>query len=285
MISIIIPVYNEEKTIKKIITDVKTVISENNLNAEIIVVDDGSKDKSVEIISKIEVVNFIRNPYNLGYGASIKKGIKNAKGDIILTIDGDDQHNPQDIPRLLESMGDFDMVVGARQNKIIDQAIFRRTGRIILSIITYFLIGQRIPDLNSGFRAFKKEIALKFFNLLPKRFSLTTTITICALTNEYTIKYIPIKYLYSKSRSSIRPIKDFTNFLALIVRLVVYFKPFRVFVFPSITLFLAGFIFLLYEIIYEGNVAEFPIILITSGLILGSIGLLADLIVKTRKSE
>lgn len=316
MVSIIIPVYNERRTIASIVAKIKRVIAANEapqvytrgvsgnfggaksaeappkggakadkIESEIIVVDDGSTDGSAAAIASLENIIFLRHPYNIGYGASIKRGIKAARGEIICLIDGDGQHDPADLPRLLKEMADYDMVVGARQNHVIDRAVFRRTGRAILTGLAYFLTGRKIPDLNSGFRAFRKELALKYLHILPTRFSLTTTITLCALTNEYTVKYIPIKYRPPQSKSSIRPVRDFANFLALIFRMVIYFRPFRVFMVPSVIIFAIGLGFLIEGLIAEHNVADTAVMMITSGLVLGSIGLLADLIVKTRQSE
>lgn len=284
MLSIIIPVYNEEETILGTVRKIQTVISQNNLVAEILVVDDGSQDRSPKMIAKLDGIVFLKNPYNLGYGASIKKGIKKAKGDWILIIDADGQHDPWDIPRLLKYTKDFDMVVGARTQGIFRQGIPRLCGKIILKLLTYLLTSQKIPDLNSGLRVFKKEIGLRFFNLLPARFSLTTTLSLAALTNEYTIKYIPIQIRPAQSKSAIKPLRDFSNFAALIVRIIVYFKPFRFFLGPSVLICTLGFIYMLYEIIVKQNIAESAVILLIGGLILGSIGLLADLIVRTRKN-
>lgn len=174
-VTIVIPAHDEEKGIEKVINGVKNTMKDMNMPYEIIVVDDGSTDKTAEIVKKREDVRLLQHPYNKGYGAALKTGVKNAEGDIVLFIDADAQQSPNDIPRLLKPMGEYDMVVGARAkgSKI---SLLRRPGKFVLSVLANYLAGVKIPDLNSGFRAIKKEIVMKYMYILPDTFSFTTVL-------------------------------------------------------------------------------------------------------------
>ena len=152
-VAIIIPAYNEEEGIAGVITE----LTELSGNHEILVVDDGSTDNTYKLASDTGV-KVIRHPYNKGYGAALKTGIRNAEADIVLFMDADGQHKPSDIKKLIQYIEEYDMVVGARTKKS-KISLLRRPGKKILSITANYLAGMKIPDLNSGFRAFKKSVA------------------------------------------------------------------------------------------------------------------------------
>lgn len=285
-ISIVLPVYNEEEAVAQTIREIREVMGKTKYPYEIIAVDDGSVDKSGKILEKIKGINVIHHPYNLGYGAAIKTGIKAAKGDWILITDSDGTYPSKDIPRILSYIGKYDMVVGARGigGKTIKVPLLRRPAKKILSLLANFLTGRKIPDLNSGLRVFKKEIAEEFFHLFPQGFSFTTTITLACLTNGYTVKYVPIEYFKRKGKSSISPAKDFPGFLSLILRTITYFRPFKVFFLISLFLFILGLAVFLYTKIYLGRVMDITVIVILlSSLQVFLFGLIADLIVKKAK--
>ena len=164
-VSIILPMFNEEESIKKVLIDVKKNIKKTRKSYEIIVVDDGSTDKTIELVRN-SGIKVISHPYNKGYGAALKSGIRNASADIVIFIDGDGQHNAADVRLLLSTMENYDMVVGARtQNSHFP--LFRKPGKRILNLVANYLSGKKIPDLNSGFRAIKKERVLEFMHILP----------------------------------------------------------------------------------------------------------------------
>jgi polyisoprenyl-phosphate glycosyltransferase len=283
-ISVLIPAYNEEKSITPVLKDLKHVMKSTKLKHEIIVINDCSKDKTAEILSKTKEVKALHNPYNLGYGASLKRGIKEAKGTHILISDADGTYPIKDIPRLVELINKFDMVVGARTGKHVKIPLLRRPAKFFLKHLANFLTSRYIPDLNSGLRVFKKSIALEFFNLFPSGFSFTTTITLACLTNNYTVKYIPINYYKRSGTSTIHPIKDFIGFTALIGRVVTYFKPFRIFSLISFMLFLAAFAVYVYSFMVLGKLMDLTVIVIfLASLQVFLFGLIADLIVKGRK--
>jgi glycosyltransferase involved in cell wall biosynthesis len=281
-LSVVIPAYNEEKGIGKVLVELNDVLNKTGLAHEIIVVDDGSEDATAKIVQGNEFVKLVQHPANKGYGSSLKTGIRNAAGKWILITDADGTYPIKDIPRLLEHIGHYDMVVGARTGKDVNIPLYRRPAKKILAWLANYLAETNIPDINSGMRVFRKEDALKFFSILPKGFSFTTTITMAYLSNDYTIKYLPIDYYRRHGVSKISPLRDFFNFAVLMIRTVAYFNPLKVFLPASIIFFVAGFVILLYQGIVYRNIADLPVMLLLAALQIVLMGLLADLIVRKR---
>lgn len=282
-VSIIVPVYNEERAIFGVVDGIKEVLSTLKNKHEIIVVDDGSTDNSSRILQKIKGIKIIRHPYNKGYGASIKTGIKAAQYEWIMIVDGDGTYPVKDIPKLLQYTDRYDMVVGARTGRSVAVPLLRRPAKFLLTMMANFLAERKIPDLNSGLRVFRKKIALEYFHLIPAGFSFTTTITLACLTNDYTVKYVPIDYYKRKGKSTIHPFNDFINFTTIIVRVIMYFKPLRFFLIPTLMLIVTGLFYGLYTLIFYRNITDISILFILMGIQLAFIGLLADLIAKTRR--
>lgn len=280
MISVVIPAHNEEKAIGAVLDELIEVLEGQTY--EIIVVDDGSTDNTTKIVQQKKSVKFIHHPQNMGYGAAIKTGIKNAINDLIMIIDGDGSYPVNAIPKLLKEAGEYDMVVGARTGKEVKIQLYRRPAKWFLSKLANYLAETKIPDLNSGMRIFRKEDVMKFFNILPSGFSFTTTITLAYLSNDYNVKYVPIDYHERAGKSKIKPFRDGFNFIMLIVRTITYFNPLKVFLPISIVLFVFGSVLLLYEGIVKRNVADLPVMLILAAFQIGFLGLLADLIVRKR---
>ena len=233
-ITILIPVYNEEASIGGVLEGLR----EWRDRAEIIVVSDGSTDRTPEIAERAGV-RVIRHRVNKGYGAALKTGIRAAAGPIIVMMDADGEHSAAQIQRLIDAMNDNDMVVGAR-GKDSYTPLIRRPGKWILSKVANYLAQTNIPDLNSGFRAFRKEVALRFLHILPNGFSFTTTLTLALLKEGYNTAYVPITTTPRVGTSTVNPIRDGINTLMLIVRIVALFDPIKVFLPTSIALFLLG---------------------------------------------
>lgn len=279
-VSVIIPAYNEGESVGAVVDEVGWVLGAAGIDHEIIVVDDGSTDNTVDFLESRDVI-LVRHPENRGYGAALKTGIRHVQGDIIVTIDADGTYPTSPIPELVRLAHLYDMVVGARVGKEVEIPLFRRPAKSILTRLAGYLAGSRIPDLNSGLRAFKKETVMPFFRLLPSGYSFTMTITLALLTNDYTVKYLPIDYYRRKGKSKIRPIRDTANFIQLIFRTVMYFAPLKVFMPISIFLFLGGFFILLYSYLVLGKVMDITVIVtMLAALQIAVIGLLADLIDK-----
>ncbi|MCB4790689.1 MAG: glycosyltransferase family 2 protein [Elusimicrobia bacterium] len=272
-VSLIIPAYNEEVSIKLVLKQINSV---NGID-EVIVVDDGSTDSTAKI-ARESGVKVISNLYNIGYGASIKNGIMKAKNNLIAIIDADGTYQPEDIPKMLEYIEHYDMVVGERNKSSIETS--RRPAKWVLNKLANYLSGIKIPDLNSGLRIFRKDVAMKYFNILPAGFSFTTTITLALLSNNYIVKYVPVSYHKRGGKSKIKPMNDTLNFIQLIIRTTMYFNPLKIFLPISLTLIsMGGLIIIAHLIIYQ-TINKSSVLIILSGLQILAIGMLADLIDK-----
>lgn len=278
----IIPVYNEEEGLGDTLKDLKEVLGENNIEYELLVVDDGSTDNSTSIVSESDAT-LIKHPYNMGYGAAIKSGLSNAVFDKVLIIDGDRTYPCDEIPKLLEHSGSYDMVVGSRTGPKVKIELYRRPAKIFLNYLANYLSGMKIPDLNSGMRIFDRLKALRFNDIYPSGFSFTTTITLAFHSNDLTVKYVPINYDSRVGKSKISPINDGLNFILLIVKSIVYFKPLKVFIPVSLLLFFLSLFVFLYSYIILDKVMDISVIVILmSSIQIALFGLLADMLSKRK---
>lgn len=282
MLSVVIPAYNESNGISKVLEELRTILDNTHLEYEIIVVDDGSNDKTAEIVQKYDYVQLVQHPDNRGYGASLKTGIKRANGDLILITDADGTYPNESIPKLLEFSDKFDMVIGSRTTKNVHVPLYRRPAKLFLTKLANYLFETKIPDLNSGMRLFRKNDSLKYFHILPSGFSFTTTITLSYLGDDLSVKYVPIEYHERHGSSKIKPFRDGMNFILLIIRAITYFNPLKIFLPISGILFISGFIIMIHRIAFTANIGDLPVILIISSFQIGFLGLLADLIVKKK---
>jgi len=276
--SIIIPAYNEENAISGAIKDIANL----NIPGEILIVDDGSRDSTynnaLSAAREFSDIKIIRHEINRGYGAAIKTGIRNAVHDIIVICDADGTYPVENIPKLVDYIKnhDYDMAVGARSMQAV--SIIRRPAKSLLNKLANYLVEYEIPDLNSGLRAFRKDIALKYLSLLPSGFSLTTTITLALISNNHRVKFVPIAYNKRTGQSKIRPVRDTLNFLQLIIRMIVYFNPLKVFLPVSIILFLIGGGLLGFNLYTSGDVGDAEVVTLNTAILILMFGFLADLI-------
>lgn len=282
-IAIIIPAYNEASSLGRVLAKLD---SWHGRGAEIIVIDDGSSDGTSEIAEASSGVRVIRLSHNRGYGAALKTGIRSTQADIVVTLDSDGQHDPDDIERLLDEMGDKDLVVGARGSDSYVPLI-RRPGKWVLKIIANYLTETKIPDLNSGFRAMRREIALKFLNILPNGFSFSTTITLAFLKEGYSVGYVPIIAGPRIGSSTVNPMRDGIQTILLIIRVIMLFDPLKVFVPVSIFLFLIGTIYWGADMLIKTriNIPSGAVILFVSSVIIFMFGILADQISAMRRER
>jgi len=279
-ISVIIPTYNEENTIGTVLDDVIKVMKENKHDSEIIVVDDSSEDRTAEIVAG-RGVKLIRHKTNKGVGAARKTGVINSSGEVIVMLDGDGTYPAKRIPDLLTHITEYDQVIGCRNQERGSFKFLRQPTKWILFQLASFLVKQNIPDLNSGFRALKKEILLRYLYLIPNGFSCVSTMTLTFLCNGYTVKYIPIEYYKRIGRSKFRIFTDTRDFLFTIIKIVMYFNPLRIFLPLSFFLFTWGVIKTIYDVFFSavGHMQESDVVILVSSLIILTFGLLADLIV------
>ena len=275
-VSVLIPAYNEEGALAETIAAIekhRAAFAE----MEIIVINDGSNDRTGEIARTLPVT-LIEHETSRGYGASLKDGLRQAKGEMILIADADGTYPLEEIPRLAANMTGFDMIIAARTGELVKIPFSRRIGKWIITQLAEYLSRTKIPDLNSGFRIFRKDVALRFIAMYPDGFSFTTTITLAMLTNHYRVKFLPINYHKRVGKSSIHPIRDFINFTILIIRICACFKPLNVFVPPAILLVLLGIIKGTIDYTQHHHLGGLSITMTLTGIQTLFIGLLADLI-------
>ncbi len=283
-LSIIIPVYNESEAIAKVLIDLKEVLfSSGDINFEIIVVNDGSKDETREVLENVSQIKLINHPYNKGYGASLKTGIKNSQYEWVLLLDGDGQHNPYYIKEMIKYTDRYDMIVGDRTRDY-KGPLIRRPAKVVLGWIANYLVEKKIPDLNCGFRLIKKRKLKWFWHLLPNSFSFTTTITLAFFKEGLNVKYIPVKTNKRRGKSSLMP-QEAIRFFILILRTIFLFSPLRIFL--PISLFLFGMfsISFINDVIFTlpRNITDLTLLLLISSLGIFSFGLLADQIAAIRR--
>jgi glycosyltransferase involved in cell wall biosynthesis len=273
-VSIIIPAYNEHLGVAEVVKDVVRILDQHSIPGEVIVVDDGSRDGTGEAAFRAGA-RVLRNRSNRGYGATLKTGIMAASHNLILITDADGTYPVHYIPELIEGLQTADMVVGARMGTNVAIPLVRRPAKWVLNRLANYVTGCRIPDLNSGLRAFRKDIARQYFAILPDQFSFTTTITLAMLCDNYAVRYVPVDYLPRRGKSKIVP-WDAASFAVLILRTATMFRPLRVFL-PIVGLCLAyGSIKMAIDVSRDPNISASALGAFMSALIVLLIGLLAD---------
>jgi len=276
-ISIIIPAYNEAENIKGVVTEIRSLYP----NFEIVVIDDGSHDNTTEI-AKQSGASVYRHPYNIGNGAAIKTGIRVATGEILVFMDGDGQHNPKDIHKLIELFPKYDMVVGERSFSS-HASLKRALGNKLYNCIGSYVTKFQIKDLTSGFRAIKAEIAHNFIYLLPNTYSYPTTLTLGLLRSGRSLKYIPVTIHKRKSGSShIKLIRDGTRFFMIIIRISTHYSPMRVFLPVSSCMFALGMIRYIYSFLTEGRFTNMSALLFVTSVIIFMMSLISEQISQMR---
>ncbi|MGE3474080.1 MAG: glycosyltransferase family 2 protein, partial [Vicinamibacterales bacterium] len=237
-LAVIIPAFNEEGGIRSTVERVRSVLSGMACRWELVVVDDGSADRTAAE-ARAAGARVVAHASNKGYGAALKTGILDTKADCVLIIDADCTYPPEAIPRLFAHMATADMAVGSRPLSSAGVQWSRRPAKWFLNRLASYLVGRRIPDLNSGQRIMRRSVLLHFLPLLPMGFSFTSTITMAMLANGYEVVYEPIDYAVRTGQSKIRP-SDFGNFILLVVRAIVLFNPLKVFLPAGAVLFAIG---------------------------------------------
>lgn len=282
-ISVIVPTYNESEAIGNVIKEIQAVVNKLDRSHEIIVIDDGSTDNTAES-ARGAGAKVIRHPYNIGNGAAVKTGIRHACGKILVTIDGDGQHDPKDILKLVNQIGPYDMVVGSRNRESETDAHRDIANKVFNSLATY-ISGRKIEDLTSGFRAVKTHIARQFVYLFPNKFSYPSTITLSVVRAGYSLGYAPIKFTRRgrKSKSKIKPLRDGLRFLMIILKIAVFYAPLKIFVPLSGFIFLTGVIYGLFRIfIFEAPYGQTSALLMSTAVLTFLVGLVSEQIAQLR---
>lgn len=281
-VSVVVPAYNEQEGLAPQVAAIRAALEPTDYEYEIIVVDDGSNDETAARAQELDGVVVVRHPVNKGYGAALKTGIRKAKGEYVVIIDADGTYPAAAIPELLVELENSDMVVGARTGEEVKVPLLRRPAKWLLRRLAEFLSETKIPDLNSGLRAFRRADVVPYLPMLCSGFSFTTTITLAMLCTERIVSYVPINYHARVGRSKIRPLKDTYNFLLLILRTICYFNPLKVFMPPALLLGAIGLVKLVVDLVFEGNVYDSELLALGAALQLGALGLIADAVAAAR---
>jgi len=281
LVSIVIPAYNEEVAIGDDLDLIKRTMDATGQPYEVIVVNDGSTDRTAEIVSSRPWVRLLHHSHNRGTGAARSTGVRAAAGNLILMTDGDGTYPNQDMPKLVEELQRCDMVIGARKKEKGTMKWLRAPAKWFIRSLASYLTAVKIPDLNSGLRGFKKDLVMKYMGILPNTHSWVSTITIAFLSDGYEVHFIPIDYYERKGRSSFHPLRDTYNYLTLVVRAVTFFNPLKVFLPISLFLFAVGGIKMVSDIFrYNFHIPTTTVIVLLTAVQVAAMGLLADLIVR-----
>jgi polyisoprenyl-phosphate glycosyltransferase len=283
-VTIVLPVFNELGHLEEEITRIRKTMDESDYRYEIIVVDDGSTDGSGNRLKEIEGIRLIRFATNRGSGSARKYGTQSAHGRIVVWTDVDMTYPNDTIPDLLDSLDGYDQVVGARTTEEGTVKLLRRPAKWLIRRLASYLTGVRIPDLNSGFRAFRRDVAGQFLHLLPRGFSCVTTLTMAFLSNGYSIRYVPIEYAPRAGESKFHWWKDTKRYLLQVLRLTLMWEPMRVFGPPAALLGLVGIGKLIYDLVDKDfRVATNTIVILGVSFALALIGMVADMLVQLNK--
>jgi len=276
-ISVIIPAFNEAQNIREAVTRIKMLYPE----FEIIVVNDGSSDETA-LVAKDAGAIVYSHPYNIGNGAAVKSGIRIASGDILVFMDGDGQHDPADIKKMLEYVPAFDMVVGARPKG--HQASWGRAlGNWTYNRLASYVAKFPVEDLTSGFRTVKASIAQSFLYLLPNTYSYPTTLTLGVLRSGRSVKYVPITTKKrEKGNSRIRIFQDGIRFFLIITKICALYSPLRIFLPLSFLMFCLGLGYYLYTFFTGGRFTNMSALLFTTSIVIFMMGLISEQISQMR---
>jgi glycosyltransferase involved in cell wall biosynthesis len=283
-VSVVIPAYNEENALASVIASIRSCLEKSSIEHEIVVVVDGATDRT-EQEARAAADKVLVHPQNCGYGRSLKTGIAAASNNRIVITDADGTYPIDRIPDLLKLLGSFDMVVGARSGKFYRGGIVKRMGRVVFRYLSEYATGQRIPDINSGLRVFRKNQIMPFFPLINSGFSFTTTSTLSYLLNDLLIAYVPIEYHKRHGTSKVHHIRDSLRALQIIMEAILRCNPIKAFLLLAMPFVAFAFLSLPIGMMFNSHIVSLAgwIALCTSGVIVG-LGFLAVALQPT-KSE
>ncbi|NOT48114.1 MAG: glycosyltransferase family 2 protein [Acidobacteria bacterium] len=273
-VSVVIPAFNEESSIQLVVTELRDLLIEHNITSEIIVIDDGSTDATAQRANAAHA-RVLQHRSNRGYGASLKTGIVAASYDVIAITDADGTYPGRYLPQLLTELESADMVVGARIGNDVHIPLVRRPAKWVLKRLANYVSNSTIPDLNSGLRVFRRDLAMQYFPILPNYFSFTTTITLATLCDNYAVTYVPIDYRKRQGRSKIVP-WDSGSFAILILRVAMLFRPLRVFLPLALICLLYGVVKTAIDLSHDPNISASAMFALMSTLLIVLIGMLGD---------
>jgi glycosyltransferase involved in cell wall biosynthesis len=291
-VTIVLPCYNEEGHVIAEIERISAAMEASGYEYELMCVNDASTDDTLAKLyeaaprfPKMEVVNFHRNS---GSGTVRRIGTQRARGEIVVWTDADMTYPNERIPELVQILDKdptIDQVVGARTSEQGTYKLLRVPAKWFIRKFAERLTGAKIPDLNSGLRAFRREVSLPYLRLLPPGFSCVTTITVSFLANNHEMYFMPIDYYKRAGKSKFKFGKDAYRYILQVLRMTMYFNPLKVLMPLALTLLGIGFLKAIYDVVdHPVKIATDTVLVFVTGLLIASLALLADLIVKSRDS-
>jgi glycosyltransferase involved in cell wall biosynthesis len=291
-VTIVLPCYNEQGHVLEELDRISRAMSDSEYadSYELLVIDDKSTDNTLALLREVQpsyprmrLMPFSRNG---GSGTARRIGSAEARGRIVVWTDADMTYPNERIPefvRFLDEHDEIDQVVGARLTEEGTHKWARVPAKWVIRRIASYLSATEIPDLNSGLRAFRKEVSLPYLRLLPPGFSCVTTITMAFLSNQHAVEYLPIHYAKRSGESKFHPLRDAYRYILQVLRMVMYFNPIKVLMPLALWLFGIGFVKAIVDLsIYDFHLTTNSLLLLITGLLIGAVALLADLIVRSR---
>jgi polyisoprenyl-phosphate glycosyltransferase len=289
-VTVVLPCYNEQDHVLEEIERISAAMDASGYGYELLAIDDKSTDQTLarlreaeEKYPELRVVAFRRNG---GSGTARRIGTHEANGEIVVWTDADMTYPNERIPELvryLDDNPDVDQVVGARTSEQGTHKLLRVPAKWAIRKFAEWLSGSKIPDLNSGLRAFRREVSLPYLRLLPPGFSCVTTITLSFLSNQHTVDYLPISYAQRAGQSKFHPLKDAYRYILQVLRMIMYFNPLKVLMPVALWLVGIGFVKGIIDVVrYHFHMTTNTELLFVTGVIIGAVALLADLIVRSR---
>jgi glycosyltransferase involved in cell wall biosynthesis len=289
-VTIVLPCYNEQTHVLAEIERITRAMDESGFDYELLVIDDGSTDSTLTVVREAETsfprLRILAFPRNGGSGTARRIGSQKARGRIVVWTDADMSYPNERIPEFVQYLIDnphVDQVVGVRTSEQGSLKVLRVPAKWVIRRVAEVLAGMKIPDLNSGFRAFRRAASLPYLRLLPPGFSCVTTITLAFLSNQHQVHYLPIEYAKRSGVSKFRFVSDAYRYILQVLRMVIYFNPIKVLMPLALFLLGIGAIKAVVDVAhYFFRITTNAMLLIVAGLIIAAVALLADLIVRSR---
>lgn len=284
-VSVVLPIYNEKGHLRAEIDRIRAALEASRYSFELIVVDDGSNDGSETELSRIEGITLITHRRNQGSGAARRTGTTAARGRVVVWTDVDMTYPNDLIPELVDSMEGVDHVVGWRQTEEGTHKLLRTPAKWVIRKLASFLSETDIKDLNSGLRAFRRDVAMQYVHELPKGFSCVTTLTMSFLGNGYSIGFFPIQYFPRAGRSKFHWLRDTRRYILQVIRMTLSYNPLKVFLPVGLGLLVVGLVKLGFDWAERDfRLAANTLLIFFAALQVITVGLLADLVVRATKS-
>lgn len=285
-LSVILPCFNEQEAIAPVVGEIRQALAGWPGTWELMVVDDASSDDTVARARALDV-RVVSRPENGGAGAARKTGIAHARGELIAMLDADGTYVAAHLPELLAYFPRYDQVNGARTSEQGTMKLLRTPAKWSIRKLAQWVSRKRIPDLNTGMKVFKRDLMKRYVWAIPDGFSCVTSMSLAFLCNGHAVRYVPVEYRKRIGKSKFHPVRDTASYLTTVLRVVMYFRPLRVF--GPLALLLIGLAIVKgawdWGFSRARTLQESDIILAVAGVVVLSLGLLADLIVAQRRAS